>query len=251
MVYNIGMVNVPGDNLGELEQVDPSTVAPGGAPQVAAESVQAAVEVVPSLELRLEAACSNPDGNYVGLSAAQRSRLGVEVGGTVELMDGSQSLGLFMVGKGLKVLQSQPDAFSANLADGFKGRSITVRKAPAKMEKDVSYMVSLGAEASERHERRKTVIAERFSDMDPEAYVTVPTALLKQMGVTPLPDSKKATALPISKGQLKIGDQMHTVVFVPSGEAIGFTTKAATQLNIPVSLFNLRVRVEEGVLVVA
>ncbi|MBI2638889.1 hypothetical protein HYW83_04850 [Candidatus Peregrinibacteria bacterium] len=207
-----------------------------------------ATEVVPEMSLTVAGACNNPHGNYVGLNKGQRDKLQVEIGSSVELMDGAgQSLGIFTVGTGSKNLLLESEKFTANGVG--VGATVTVKRAVKKSEREINLSASYGIEAAEQHERRAGIIRNRFPDMDPEDYITVPTALGRELGFSPNP-AAKATVLSISKGRVRIGGIDHEIVMVPSGSTIGFTTKAAQRLGIPKELGTIKVRIDNGVLVI-
>ena len=207
-------------------------------------------EAVPKLNLTVAGPCKNPHGNYVGLSAIQRNKLGIEVGGVVELFDLEKSLGVFMVGTGSKELLNAPTSFTTNGVSA--GTTITVRKAATKLEsgseKAFKYKVAHGVQTRdvEKHKRRVGIIAERFKDMYTEAYVTVPSALMKSLGM----GEKGATVLPISKCVIRVAGVDHEIVLVPTGNDIGFTSAAAAKLGIPEQLDEITVRIDNGVLVI-
>lgn len=227
------------------EQIEPasatSTATPGLPPP------PEAVERVPEMRLAVAGACNNPHGNYVGLNKGQRDKLQVEVGSSVELFDDAgRSLGVFTVGTGSKALLLEPTKFTANGMD--MGTTVTVKRAVKKPEQEIRLHVSHGVETSESHERRVGIIQRRFPEMDPEIYITVPTALGRELGFPPNP--AKATILSITKGKIRIGGIDHEIVMVPSGNTIGFTTQAAQKLGIPAELGTITVRVDNGVLVI-
>lgn len=169
------------------------------------------------------------------------------MGSSVELFDGGgKSLGIFTVGTGSKVLLLDPGKFTANGVD--MGTAVIVKKAVKKPEREIDLPVTHGIEAAEQHERRAGIIRNRFSDMDPETYITVPTALGRELGFSPSP--AVATVLSISRGKVRIGDTYHEIVMVPSGTTVGFTTQAAQKLGIPAELGTIKVRVDNGILVI-
>lgn len=250
-------VNVSGETGKETEAEvvqQPELSAPK------AQELNEAPEKGPEVRLNVAGPCKNPDGKYVGLSKVQRDRLGVEVGGNVELFDISgKSMGLFMVGAGSKELLSRQDAFTVNGVSA--GEAVTVKKAVDKQESDMTLDVAHGVEVvpgglSEDEKKkyegrlasRASKIAERFPELDPKAYVVVPSAVAKSMGIEA---PKGSTVLPVSKGKIRIGGVEHEIAIVPSGNSIGFTTEAAKSLGIPTQLNQIRVRVVEGVLVIA
>lgn len=250
-------VNVPGET-GEVSGLEVVQQPEPSAPKAA--EMKEASEKGPELRLNVAGPCKNPEGKYVGLSKVQRDRLGVEVGGNVELFDvGGKSLGLFMVGSGSKELLSQPEAFTVNGVSS--GEAVTVKKAADKQESDMTFDVVHGVEVvpgglSEDEKKkyegrlasRASKIAERFPGLDPRAYVVVPSSLAKSMGIEA---PKGSTVLPVSKGKVRIGGTEHEIAVVPSGNSIGFTTEAAKSLGIPTQLNQIRVRVIDGVLVIA
>ena len=250
-------VNVPGETAGEsdLDAVKQESVSsPKPAGQVEAS------EKGPELRLNVAGPCKNPEGRYVGLSKVQRDRLGVEVGGNVELFDATgKSVGLYMVGPGSKELLSQPEAFTVNGVSS--GEAVTVKKAAEKQDSDMTFDVDHGVEAvpaglgeadQKKYEgrlaSRSSKIAERFPELDPRAYVVVPSAVAKSMGIEA---PKGTTVLPVSKGKVRLGGVEKEIAIVPSGNTIGFTTEAAKSLGIPTQLNQIRVRVTDGVLVIA
>ena len=239
-------------------KVAPETVVPN--PSGDQAPAKEAVEAVPELKLVAASSCKNPDGRYVGLSKVQRDKLGVEVGGNVELFDAAgKSLGLFSVGTGSKELLKEEAKFTVNGVAA--GEAVTARKASEKQESDMAFAVTHGVESTpaglddaakqkyeDRLASRASKIAERFPELDSKAYVVVPTAVAKSMGVE---GPKGSTVLPISKGKIKLGDVVTEIAIVPSGNNIGFTTEAAKSIGIPDQIKELRVRVVDGVLVIA
>ncbi len=206
-----------------------------------------AAETVPEMSLTVAGACNNPRGNYVGLNRGQRDRLQVDIGSSVELLDGAgKSLGIFTVGTGSRSLLLETGKFTANGID--TGTTVTVKKAVKKPEREIRLPVTHGIESSEQHERRAGIIQGRFPDMDPEVYITIPTALGRELGLQPSP--AKATVLSISKSKVRIGGTDHDIAVVPSGNNMGFTSKAAEKLGIPLELGAITVRVDNGVLVI-
>lgn len=210
--------------------------------------VPEAVEVITEIQLTVARPCANPNGNYVGLSQAQRERLGVQVGDTVEVVgEDGESLGLFTVGKGSKDLIQTPSKFTTNGVD--VGSMITVRTIKRPPERDMEFTVQHAAETvdPEKHTRRRDIIAKRLGS-DPDVYVTIPTALAAQIGIRPPPGKTIAS---IGFGKIKGTDGVvHNIAIVPTGNSIGFTTKAAEQLDIPPQLTTIRIKVDNGVLVI-
>ncbi len=208
-----------------------------------------AVEIVPEMRLTVAGPCNNPAGQYVGLNQGQREKLGVEVGQTVELVgDDGKSLGVFTVGTGSKKLLLTPGSFTANGVDVERIVTVRARKNPP--EEDLEFGVQHLAETAdkEKHERRQDIILNRLK-LDPDIYITIPTSLAAQIGIKP-PSGK--TIAPISQGIIKGADgQEHEVAIVPTGSLIGFTTKAAEKLGIPAQLEKIRLRIDNGKLVIA
>lgn len=239
-------MGLPEDSTKAVEAVpDSATAATPTIP--ATPHPPEASETVPELSLTVAGACNNPNGRYVGLSKGQRDKLQVEVGSSVELFDGGgKSLGIFTVGTGSKALLLESGKFTANGVD--TGTAVTVKKAVKKPEREIDLPVTHRIEAAEQHERRAGIIRNRFPDMDPETYITIPTALGRELGFSPSPAS--ATVLSISKGKVRIGDTDHEIVMVPSGTTVGFTTKAGQKLGIPAELGAIKVRIDNGVLVI-
>lgn len=230
----------------QVEAAPPAAATPFTTPSTPPPPREGA-ETVPEMSLTVAGACNTHHGHYVGLSKGQRDRLGVEVGASVELVDGAgKSLGIFTVGTGSKALLLEPTKFTANGVD--TGSTVTVKKAVKKPEREIPLPVTHGVETSELHERRAGIIRNRFPDMDPESYIVVPTAVGRELGFSPSP--AKATVLSISKGKVRVGGTDHEIIMVPSGTAIGFTTKAAQTLGIPQELRTLTLRIDNGVLVI-
>jgi hypothetical protein len=214
-----------------------------------------AVEKEPQLDLTVDRPCNNPAGRYVGLNAVQRGKLGVEVGGTVELFEEGVSIGVFTVGKGASELAKMPERFSANVV--MPGKMVTVKKAIDRAESVMSLPITHGIENvpqgldeveagkyAERTQRRIGIITERFKDAETGVFMTVPTAVLNQItgGV--------ARVAAIAEGMVKVGGREVKIIMVPAGTDIGLTTKAAKLLGFPQGLKELRFRVSSGVLVV-
>lgn len=197
---------------------------------VAAAETTEAVEVEPQLSLKVAAPCKNPHGLYVGLSKAQREKLGVEVGEVVELRDGNKVLGLYTVGLGSKELSGQPEAFTAN---GVKiGDTVEVVKAKKLTDKLSSLPLSFAVENDEKHAGRSEIIAKRFKDegFDGQSYVVVPTATA---GLLTTQSGDKKTVLKIALGKIKVNGVEKTLPIVPAGTGLGMTTKAAGEMGIP------------------
>lgn len=209
-----------------------------------------AAETVPELLLTVTGLCNNPIGRYVGLNKGQREQLQVEIGGVVELVgDDGRSIGVFIVGSGSKTLLHQPDAFTANCVE--TGKTYKVRRpksGPQESDTELSVRHAVETQDPEKHERHKGIIEIRLK-LDPELYVVIPGALAHQMGIRP-PQGK--TIASISTGRIKgVDGNVREIPVVPAGSEIGFTTKAAQQLGIPHELKSIRVRVEDGILVIS
>jgi hypothetical protein len=206
-------------------------------------------EVVPEMTLTVAGPCKNPNGHYVGLNQGQREKLQVQMGETVELFDdGGKSIGVFTVGSGSKELLLTPAKFTANGIDAGATVKVSARKKPP--EDDIAFNVQFNVENvnPENDQRRSDIIQNRLK-MDPDVYLTVPTSLATQIGIKP-PQGK--TIAPISKGQIKDAEgKIHEIAIVPTGSSIGFTTKAAKQLSIPAQLQTIRIRVDNGMLMIS
>jgi hypothetical protein len=214
-----------------------------------------AKEQEPKLKLQVARACNNPNGRYIGMSKRQRDALNVEVGGTVELFEGNQSLGLFTVGKGASELSEHPEQFTANVVEA--GKAVTVKKAFETAETIMKLPVTHGIENApagsppdkakeyaERTTRRMKIIAERFPGTGTDEFMTVPTAVLNQI------TGGAAKVANISKIKVRLGGHETDVVMVPAGNDIGLTTKLAQKLYIPLQLNEIRFRIDKGVMVI-
>lgn len=247
--------------------VDAAEVAPDASveavtAQPAVATAAEALEKEPQLDLTVERGCKNPDGRYVGLNAAQRGVLRVEVGSSVELFDCGKSLGLFTVGAGAKELQGT-DRFTVNGVD--PGTPVVVKKASEKREILMELDVRHGIENvptdmqedeskaySDRTTRRMGIISKRFPGLDSDEFMTVPTAILNQLAVdrADAGQTSKPTIASISRAKVRMGDNETEVVMVPAGNDIGFTTKASQKLRIPSVLTKIRFRIDNGVFVI-
>lgn len=212
-----------------------------------------AVESEPALRLTVADHCKNSAGLYVGLSKVQRGKLGVEIGGTVELFDDkNKSLGVFTVGTGSKEYLEMTDVFTAN--NVTKGEIVTVKKSVATPDKpnEFNLPVEHAVEKTtdpKRHAARKEKIAQRFPHSDPDMYITLPTAIASQLGIKP---ETGKTVAPISKCLVCPASGWDVqMVIVPTGTGIGFTSDAAEELDIPKELTEIRIIIDKGVLVIA
>lgn len=210
----------------------------------AAQKQPEAQEILPEISLTVAGPCKNPAGAYVSLSKAQRDKLGITEGGTVEIFLDGESQGIFTVGLGSKELRDEPQKFNANLVDA--GKTVTLRKPANLRETTFSYPVSdieLNPD-DEKLMKRKNIIETRFPDTDPEEYITLPTPVINAM----LGDATKIGK--ISRTVIKFGGVNHAITVVPSGTTFGMTQKARQKLNIPNGLTNLRIVIEDGNLVI-
>ncbi len=203
-------------------------------------------ETLRGLELKVLGPLNSP-GKYVGLSPVQRETVGVKVGDTVELLDNEKSLGLFTVGLGKREYADNIGGFSANVVNVPIG-PVTVRKAPQEKAVVETLPLEFGVEKSPKHERRAATLAVRFPDLDQEIYIVVPTPIAERLGLEKAEGSK--TMFKISKGSIRIGEDIHEVGIVPAGTAFGLTAKAALKLNIPSELHEIRLSFQDGMLVI-
>lgn len=227
----------------------------GQTSQAQAPQAPEAKEKEPELNLTVAQPCKNPEGRFVGLSKRQRDALQVSEGGTVELFEGGQSLGIFAVGKGSSELTKSPELFSVNGVDA--GKTVTVKKAVETKERVMKLGLTHGVEDvpahlqgdeakkyADRTVRRMQIIGERFPGADTDEYMTIPTGVLNSM------TGELAKVAAISKQKVRYGSTEMEIVMVPAGNDIGLTTKAAQKLNIPTAATELRFRVDSGVLVI-
>lgn len=209
-------------------------------------------EAVSELKLTVFDRCKNTEGLYVGLSAVQRTKLDVEVGGTVEIIDEKgQSFGVFTVGKGSSEIADHTDLFTVNGVE--ESTTVTVRKAistpdkPKEFKLPITHAVETTIERV-KHKARIEKIAVRFPNLDSEMYITLPTAVAAQLGIKPEPGK---TVAPISKCLVRdaSGRQIEMAI-VPAGTTIGFTSDAAKELDIPAGLAEIKIIIDKGVLVI-
>lgn len=197
---------------------------------VAAQVRPEDVETEPKLEVAVAGPCKNPNGLYVGLSKVQRDKIGVEVGGTVMLRKPTgEVLGIYTVGSGSKELLDQPRITANQITIGT---DIEVVRANVKMEDLNNLPLVFGAEGGEKHERRSSVITERFGNQgfDGQSYLVLPTAVAKMITGQAGDKTKIAS---IALGKIKIGGVEKTLPIVPSEINFGMTTGAAQELGIP------------------
>lgn len=237
--------------MAESRDIDAESTEAGASQQPANPTkphAAEAVEAMPELRLTVAGECNNNAGKYVGLNQGQREALHVSVGGTVELLDDEgKRVGIFTVGTGSKSLSRTPGQFTANGID--TGKTVTLRAMKGPPEGELPFELQHGIEGanSENHIRRQGIIRDRLN-LDPEAYVTIPTSLAAQIGIKPAPGK---TIAPISKATIKGVDGVeHEVAIVPTGTAVGLTTAAAEKLQIPIALRTIRLRVDAGKLVI-
>lgn len=232
--FKMGTLDKPGRYLSQTEMA----------------AVQENREAVPELKLTVFDSCKNPNGLYVGLSKLQRDRLGVEVGGTVEITDEKkQSLGVFTVGKGSSEIADHTDLFTANGIE--KSATVTVRKSVSTPDKPREFTFpcihSVEKMDQTKHTARTEEIASRFPDLDQEAYAVLPTAVASELGIKP---EAGKTVAPISRGRVKVSGIETEIAIVPSGQTVGFTSAAAKKLNIPAGLAEIKIIIDKGVLVI-
>lgn len=216
-------------------------------------AVQEGQEAVPELKLTVVNYCNNQAGRYVGLNKVQRDHLGVEVGGTVELFDEKDAnLGLFTVGAGSREYTEEPEIFTVTPQVKI-GDFLTVKKSTASPDKPrefnlhITHAVEKTVEP-EKHRGRTEKNAERFPELDPDMYITLPTAVAAQLGIKPEPGK---TVAPISKRTVRDASGYKVeMAIVPGGTTIGFTSDAAKELDIPKELTEIRIIIDKGVLVI-
>lgn len=216
-------------------------------------AVQEDREAVPELKLTVIDHCKNQAGRYVGLSKAQRERIDVEVGGTVELFDEKgTSLGFFTVGAGSKEYAQDPEIFTITPQVKI-GDTLTVKKPsvspdkPQEFNLQVTHAVEKTVEPA-KHGARVEKIAARFPNLDPNMYITLPTAIAAQLGIKPEPGK---TVAPISKCTVRdASGRTVEMAIVPGGTTIGFTSDAAKELDIPAELSEIKLTIDKNVLVI-
>jgi hypothetical protein len=261
MYFNIEHLNYnPKTMTDASDKVDADAVEivaqPSEADRALAPAAQQEIkEKEPELRLEVVRECNNPEGLYVGMSKKQRDALGVQVGGTVELFDGSRSLGIFTIGTGAVELTKEPGKFTANGIE--PGKTVTAKKAPEKVLTTMELPLSHGIEKTptglspedeqkhtERITRRMQIIGERFPGVATDEFITVPTAVVNQML------GSKVKIATISQLKVRLGGEEIEIVMVPAGKDIGLTTKAAAKLGIPPELTKIRFKIVDGVMVI-
>lgn len=193
------------------------------------------VEAEPTLKLTVAGPCNNPNGLYVGLGQKQRDKLDVEVGDTVVLRDPAtkEIIGYYVVGLGSSKLKDEPTRFTANGVE--VGKEVEVVKASAETQAAAFKLnIVSGAEAGEKHEKRKGIIAERFGakGFDGEIYIVLPTALAKKI----TGQETQAKVASIALGKVKILGEEVEIPIVPAGNDFAMTSAAATKLKMPASI---------------
>lgn len=209
-----------------------------------------AAERMLKLTLTVTEEC-NSQGNYVGLSKAQREKLGVNVGDVVTLRGADGKVfGQRTVGLGKNSLAGRPGEFSAN---GVQiGESVTVVKGVVENALN-NLSVSKGVESGEKHGRRSGIINERFGKkgFNGEVYVVLPDAVVRQISTqVPRSGDGKPNVSSIALGSVKIGETVRELPVVPAGSEMGLTSESAKMLGVPDGLKSCEFYVKDGVLVV-
>jgi len=213
--------------------------------QIAGPAAPESAEQVPELKLQFEGSCENhKKGKIIELNQGQREELHVEVGQNVELIGpAGEVIGVFTVARGAKANHAlmRTGAFRANAPENFIGQTLTIRasKGPAEGELRLQRRAETAPGPEQRMPREYYI--EHALGLDPKVYVTIPKALATQMGITS----------PIAKGKIAGADSKeHEMAIVVTESAfVGFTTQAAKLLNLPAMLNNIKLRVEDGKLV--
>ncbi|MEK7673006.1 MAG: hypothetical protein AAB373_03910 [Patescibacteria group bacterium] len=210
-----------------VEEIAPDAVSKGVKDEVKGVAGAEAIEAEPKLRLTVKAKCKS-DGQYVGLSKAQRDKLGVNVGDAVELKDvDGKIIGVRTVGLGLKELAGVPESFSAN--DVEIGTVVDVVKPRTIENKALKLPLQFGAENDEKHDRRSSIIGTRFPKYKKGEYLVLPTPLQKD--VTGQKDA--STIASIALGEVRVGNTQMALPMVPAGSAFALTSEAAKVLGIP------------------
>ncbi len=217
-------------------------VPPESAANAAPKAVEACAENV-SITSEVSGPCKNPEGRFVGLSPLKREKLGVELGDLVTI----KGHGVFTVAPALK----ENLGHKLVAVNGLPvGTEVTIQKMEDGADVVIPLTITHGIESDPKHETRRSKIAARYSDFDPDVYMCIPTSLASALGLplTSKPDEKRTYAIAMSI--VKIDGVVHEVPLVPTGSNIGLTTKAAVKFNIPTGLTDVPVRIDKGVLVI-
>lgn len=223
---------------------------------------QESKEVLPTVSFKVLGPCKDPNGSFVSLNLAQRKLLhpkdmdietleqkGLEanVGDVIEVKDGDQLIGVYVIGMGPKGHKELEDCY-ANGID--KNTQISVQKIDMNKpyENPINLKAKFGLEENSKHQLRADKISRRFEDYDSQKYMVVPTSVAVLLGMPA--SGAKATIRQISKRTVRIGEKVVDMVMVPAGNDVAFTSKAASEIGIPDSVGSVSVRVDNGTLVI-
>ena len=215
-----------------------------------AEIVELTLTVVGPVNYLGESAEKFKDMPLVGLDQYQREKLGLGEkdtgnGKMVEVVGADGKLiGNFIVVKGSAKLLNSHDSFCAN---GIKpGEQVKVRKPKIELGEDEYEVISLLEISGDEEKRtlRKHVILKELG-LNPNEYMTVPTLLAKQLGIT-----EKFVPYEVKVRVCGGGYTTLMAAILTKRDAVGFTTDAAKAIGLSNETLKIHMSVEDGVIVV-